>query len=207
MTRSDSVMPLPSGTTSMSTSDLRRMPLSCFLPKTSGLPCSSCKTCSLRASRSVSENHAPSLKMLQFCRISTNAEPLCAAACFSVSFRCDWKTSTERATKVASAPMGCDRGCAAMNRMEAERIHVVREAAGAADAGNHHKILALDAELGEHRLHRGENGVVAAAWAPADLLVGLKVFFCQRRWQRGGRHFLWLQTQLRDSSDRVRINS
>src|ERR1700730_5462417 len=66
--------------------------------------------CSLRASRSVSENHAPSLKMLQFCRISTNAEPLCAAACFSVSFKCDWNTSTERATNVASAPIARDTG-------------------------------------------------------------------------------------------------
>src|SRR5271154_6200350 len=65
---------------------------------------------SLRASRSVRLNHAPSLKMLQFCRISTNAEPLCAAACFSVSFKCDWKTSTERATKVASAPMASEMG-------------------------------------------------------------------------------------------------
>src|SRR6266702_8643308 len=71
----------------------------------SGLPCSNWRICSLRASFSVSENHAPSLKMLQFCRISTNAEPLCAAACLNVSFKCDWKTSTERATKVASAPM------------------------------------------------------------------------------------------------------
>src|ERR1700737_5629481 len=67
-------------------------------------------TCSLRASRSVSENHAPSLKMLQFVRISTKAEPLCAAACLSVSFRCAWKTSTERATKVASAPMASEIG-------------------------------------------------------------------------------------------------
>src|SRR6202040_3548385 len=67
-------------------------------------------TCSLRASRSVRENHAPSLKILQFCKISTNAEPLWAAACFRVSFRWPWKTSTERATKVASAPMARDRG-------------------------------------------------------------------------------------------------
>src|SRR5260370_24785911 len=85
---------------------------------------------------------------------------------------------------------GCDRGSAAMNRMETERIHVVREAAGAADAGNHHKIFALDAELGKHRLHRGENGVVAAAWAPADFLVRLKIFFCQWRWLRGASHLL-----------------
>src|SRR5260370_38709756 len=89
---------------------------------------------------------------------------------------------------------GCDRGSAAMNRMETERIHVVREAAGAADAGNHHKIFALDAELGKHRLHRGENGVVAAAWAPADLLVRLKIFFGQWRGCPAGRHFFLFQT-------------
>ncbi len=38
------------------------------------------------------------------------AEPLCAAAFFSVSFKCCWKTSTERATKVASAPMASEIG-------------------------------------------------------------------------------------------------
>ena len=38
------------------------------------------------------------------------AEPLCAAACLRVSFRWDWKTSTERATKVASAPIASDTG-------------------------------------------------------------------------------------------------
>ena len=39
-----------------------------------------------------------------------NAEPLWVAACFSVSFRCPWKTSTERATKVASEPIASDIG-------------------------------------------------------------------------------------------------
>src|SRR6266852_6296968 len=94
----------------MSPSGLRRMPLSLFLPNTSGLPCSICMTCSLRASRSDRENHAQPLKKLQFWRISTNAEPLCTAACFRVSFRCLWKTSTERATKVASEPIARDMG-------------------------------------------------------------------------------------------------
>jgi len=58
-----------------------------ILAKMSGLPCSSWTMCSLRASFSVRENQAPSLKILQFCRISMNAEPLCAAACFNVSLR------------------------------------------------------------------------------------------------------------------------
>jgi len=43
---------------------------------------------SSRTSFSVRLFQVPSLKMLQFWRISRNAEPLCAAAFFSVSFRC-----------------------------------------------------------------------------------------------------------------------
>ena len=35
-----------------------------------------------------------------------------------------------------------------------------------------------NAEFGEDGLHGGENGVVAAAGAPANFLVGLKIFFC-----------------------------
>ena len=65
---------------------------------------------SLRASFSVRSNHAPSLKMLQFCRISMKAEPMCAAAFLSVSFRCSWKTSTVRATNEVSAPIARPSG-------------------------------------------------------------------------------------------------
>ncbi len=54
--------------------------------------------------------HAPSLKMLQFWRTSTNAEPECEAARFITALRCGWKTSTERATNVASAPSASDSG-------------------------------------------------------------------------------------------------
>jgi len=35
---------------------------------------------------------------------------LCAAACLRVSFKWLWKTSTERATKVASEPMASETG-------------------------------------------------------------------------------------------------
>ncbi len=86
------------------------MPLSLFLPKTRGLPCSSWITRSLRASFSVIVSQAPSLKILQFCKISTKADPLWTAAARRTSFRCDWKTSTERATKVASAPIANETG-------------------------------------------------------------------------------------------------
>src|SRR5258707_14220050 len=70
---------------------------------------------------------------------------------------------------------------AAVDGVKAEGVHVIRKAAGAADAGNDHEIFAAHAEFGEHGLHRGENGVVAAAWAPAHFLVGLKIFSCEGR--------------------------
>ena len=87
-----------------------RMPLSLFLPKIRGWPCSRAMVWSSRTSFSVSVSQAPSLKMLQFCRISMNAVPLCAAACLSVALRCGWNTSTERATNVASAPSASESG-------------------------------------------------------------------------------------------------
>src|SRR5258708_1042276 len=62
-----------------------------------------------------------------------------------------------------------------MNRMETKCVHVIREAAGAADTGNNHEVLALDAQLWKDGLHRGENRVVSAARAPAHFLVGLKI--------------------------------
>ena len=72
-------------------------------------------------------------------------------------------------------------GRAPVNRVKAERIHVVREAAGAADARNHHEFFARDAQLRKYGLHRGQNGVVAATGAPADFLIGLKIFLGQNR--------------------------
>src|SRR5580704_649640 len=83
-----------------------------------------------------------------------------------------------------------DRGRAAVNRMKAKRIHVIREAARASDAGNHHEIFTFYPELRKNRLHGGKNRVVSAARAPTNFLVGLKVFLGERcdRWQRGGAH-------------------
>ena len=60
---------------------------------------------------------------------------------------------------------------AAVDRVHAVGVHVVREAAGAADAGDEHDLLARDAERRHHLLHLREDRVVAAAGAPADVLV------------------------------------
>jgi hypothetical protein len=73
------------------------------LPKIIGLPCSRTSIRSSRTSRSVKSRQAPSLKMLQFWRTSTNAEPLWWPARVSVCWRCSVWVSTERATNDASA--------------------------------------------------------------------------------------------------------
>src|SRR5262249_26771035 len=50
-------------------------------------------------------------------------------------------------------------------------VEVVREARGAADAGDEHDVLAAQAEVGQEALDRGEDRVVTAPGAPAHLLV------------------------------------
>ncbi len=85
-----------------------------------------------------------------------------------------------------------DGGRAAMNRVESESVHVIRKAAGAANARNEHELLARDAEVRENSLHRGQNRVVAAARTPANFLVGLEIFSGVNR-QRGRGHFQFSQ--------------
>src|SRR5450432_4200159 len=70
---------------------------------------------------------------------------------------------------------GRDGGSAAVDRMHAVGVEVIRKARRTADAGNEHHVLATQPELGQERLHRGEDRVVTAPGAPAHLLVGLEV--------------------------------
>src|SRR5271154_831487 len=65
---------------------------------------------------------------------------------------------------------------AAVNRVKAKRIHVVGKAARATDARNYDKLLLRDSEVRENCLYRGKNCVVTTARAPANFLVGLKIF-------------------------------
>src|SRR4029450_13408754 len=83
---------------------------------------------------------------------------------------------------------GGDRRCPAMNGMEAVGVHVVREAGRAADAGNDHGAFALDPKLRHEALERSQHSIVAAAGAPADLLIACEVFAVQgleRQWYAG----------------------
>ena len=65
-----------------------------------------------------------------------------------------------------------DRRGTPVDRVHAIGVEVVREARGAADAGDEGDVLALEAELGQEGLDRGEDDVVTTPRAPAHLLIG-----------------------------------
>jgi hypothetical protein len=81
---------------------------------------------------------------------------------------------------------GGDGRGAAVDGVHPVGVHVIREAPGAADAGDEDDLLGRDAELGHEALDGGEHRVVAAAGAPARLLVGLEVRLGQRQRGCGG---------------------
>ena len=80
---------------------------------------------------------------------------------------------------------GCHRGRAAMDRMDAVGVHVIRKPARAADAGDEHDLLARHAQRRQHFFHLGQNRVVAATGAPAHILVAGKIRRLEDR-QRSG---------------------
>src|SRR5690349_2559725 len=93
--------------------------------------------------------------------------------------------------RVCDLNSGGDRRRAAMNGVESKRIHVVRKTARAADSRNNDELLAGNSQLGKDSLDRGQNGIISAAGAPADFLVGLKIFFRQN-WNCGAHLFPYL---------------
>ena len=78
----------------------------------------------------------------------------------------------DREVLAGGGDAGRDRRRAAVDRVHAVGVEVVGEPRRAADAGDEHDVLAAQAELGQEALDGLEDGVVAAAGAPADLLVG-----------------------------------
>ena len=234
------------------------MPLSRSLPKIIGLPCSRTSIRSSRTSRSVKSRHAPSLKMLQFWRTSTNDAPRCRPGRLErvlevLRVRVDRAgderglggqrdrqrhhrpvdrahrrrlrplaelrrrrrlalgqavdpvvehdhrqvdVAAHRVQEVVAADRqrvavardhpdhevrargleaGRERRRPPVDRVEPVGVHVVRQPAGAADARDEHDVLPRHAEVRHHLLGLGEDRVVAAARAPAHLLVGHEV--------------------------------
>ena len=76
---------------------------------------------------------------------------------------------------LASLMPGREGRRAAVDRVEAVGRHVIRKAARAADAADEHRLLARDAEVRHRPLHGLQHRIIAAARAPADLLVARPV--------------------------------
>src|SRR5690606_15265429 len=83
---------------------------------------------------------------------------------------------------VGNLDPGGEGGRSAMNGVKSVRIHVVGEAAAAADPADPHDVVGGNAELGHHLLDVGQDAVVTAARAPADILVRLEVFLGEVLW-------------------------
>ncbi len=66
-------------------------------------------------------------------------------------------------------------GRAAMDRVEAIGRQVIGKAGGATDAGDEDDVLGPTADIGQHAAHGFQDGVVAAAGAPANFLVRGKI--------------------------------
>ena len=69
--------------------------------------------------------------------------------------------------------------CSSMDSVHAIGVHVVRKASGTSDTRDEDGVLSINIKLGHKHAHCGENGVIAASWAPTDLLVRRPVcWFC-----------------------------
>src|SRR4029453_11386839 len=79
-----------------------------------------------------------------------------------------------------------DRGRPPVDGMEAVGIDVVGEPARAADPRDEHEVLARHTPLGEELLHLRGEGVVPAAGAPTDVLIGDEVLAIERRGAHDG---------------------
>src|SRR5262249_6571464 len=79
---------------------------------------------------------------------------------------------------------GGEGGSATVDGVEAVGVHVVREAAGAANARHEDHLFALHAQRGQRLLHLGQDRVIAAAGAPTHFLVAGQVL--RRQGRQGG---------------------
>ena len=70
-------------------------------------------------------------------------------------------------------------GGTTVDAVEAVGVHIIREARGASDAGHHHDVFLLNAQLGKYVLHGLQDGMVTAARAPFHHLITCKILFSQ----------------------------
>src|SRR5215475_1220758 len=93
-------------------------------------------------------------------------------------------TNTLRSGRASLRPVAM--AGAPVDGVEAIGVHVVREAARAADARDEHDVFLGDAEIGHRLLHGAQDRVVTAPRAPAHVLVGLEILLGVARAVRRG---------------------
>ena len=81
----------------------------------------------------------------------------------------------DRQVRAGGGQPGRDGRRAPVDRVHPVAVHVVRQPGRAADARDHHQVLPGDLQLGQERLERGQDRVVATPGTPAHFLVGLEV--------------------------------
>src|SRR5207245_240449 len=123
-------------------------------PNRSGLPCSSLSSCWSFDSFSYTTFHARSLYTLQFCKISRKTvQRVVAAGRAPVPV-----SRPHEGLEVGAGQLEArgDGGRRPVDRVEPVGVHVVREAARAADPGDEHDVLPGNLEIRHALLHRGE---------------------------------------------------
>src|SRR6185437_10854179 len=83
---------------------------------------------------------------------------------------------------------GGDGGGASVDGVHPVGVHVVGEAAGAADPGDEHDVLPRDTQGGHQALDRGQDRVVTTPRTPTHLLIRLEILDCQRECGARGRN-------------------
>src|SRR6185503_1652469 len=79
---------------------------------------------------------------------------------------------------------GRDCRCSPVDAVKPVGVHVIGEAARAADPRYEHCVLALDTEFWHHLLNLREYRIISAAGTPSDLLIRHEIFSRQLHWRR-----------------------
>src|SRR6267378_7159428 len=75
-----------------------------------------------------------------------------------------------------------NRRCSSVNRVKPVCVHIIWESGRAADPRDENDLFARDTQFGHHFLNIIQDRIVAASWAPTNLLARNKIRFGQLVW-------------------------
>ena len=71
--------------------------------------------------------------------------------------------------------------CTSMDGVNAVRVNVIGKSATATDAGDKHSLLRWNTNFWQYLLHLRKDRIIAATWAPSDILIAGEVFGLENR--------------------------